>query len=131
MPCNSDYMSPTEREQELKLTAELFCWLMSIQRKRAPAWAHKAAGDTYGKGADKLVSKLCAEMSRLNGIIPPHDGSLGNQVREGQLIAWWAKHEAADAARRRHERHEHEVAARRDEALKKLTPEDLEILGLS
>jgi hypothetical protein len=124
-------MKPSDKEQKLQLTAQLYCWLQSIQQKPAPAWAHTAAGDIYGRGADKLVAKLCGEMKRLKDVIPPHSGSLGDIMRFGQLTAWWAEHQLADKARAREVHAKRKRDAVKAEALAKLSPTDQKVLGLS
>ncbi len=131
MPCKSDYMVPSGKEQKLQLTAQLYCWLQEILQKPVPAWAQKAAADTYGRGADKLVSKLCGEMKRLKGVIPPHSGSLGDIMREGQLKAWWAEHQLADKKRAREARAARKAAKLKAAGLAKLSPDEQRALGLS
>lgn len=100
MPCNSDYMNPTTKEQELKLTSQLLVWVKTKLGKTVPEYAKKAAQDYYGKGGERAVRELCSTLNTMNANARKQliYGNAEDPTAR-KLADWWEAHVAADTAR--------------------------------
>jgi len=120
MPCNCDYMNPTERERELSKVA---CLLDELNGKKFDKshWEgqHPSVwGQRYD--GDELVSELCSRLQSVSEHMTEY--SLEMQI-------WWRDHQVADK-----ERLKKELAAKKDKktkqaALAKLTQHERRLLG--
>ena len=54
MPCNSDYLAPNVREQELQRAAKLLVWVKTKLHKVVPDYAKKALGLKTKKTGDRI-----------------------------------------------------------------------------
>ena len=129
MPCDSSHMERNRHEEESKRAAELICWILDQQEGRSPAaWIRKAAADYYGSSKDldtltQLLCTLCKELP--NEVI--YNGYDGGARK---LADWWDEHQAADREKARKAGEEAEKERLVKQALSKLTPEEIEALGL-
>ncbi len=120
MPCNSNYLNPSDRERELQRTAKLYVYLLEKTGQPRSAIAERCAGDIYC-GVD-FVPALCQE---IRGLADDQRDALlynGRDPKARALADWWEAHEAADKAR---ESIENNAVAQRQvllSALDKLTP---------
>lgn len=124
MPCNSDYMNPTDAE---KNASAMFCFLdeldgRSYTKNDLRGYHPKAYNNGYGNKAklDELTATLC---SRLQGV------DISKYSLELQI--WWRDHQAADKARVERDLRSRLENADREAALAKLTPYERKLLGLS
>ena len=121
MPCNSEYMNPSNREVEISRVA---CLLDDLDGK---AWSrsqwsgyHK---DVYNRtrlvNADEMVSQLCSRLQTVD---------VSNYSLEMQI--WWRDHTAADKARAEQDLAKAKTALEKQAALSKLTSHERKLLGL-
>ena len=104
MPCNSDYLAPNTREQELQRAAKLLVWVKTKLGKSVPDYAKKAADDIYGKGGDRALKELCSTLKQMNK--NKREELIYGNARDAvarDLADWWEKHQAADAEREQQE----------------------------
>lgn len=107
MPCNSDYLAPNAREQELQRAAKLLVWVKTKLGKAVPDYAKKAAADIYGAGGDRALKELCSTLKQMNK--NKREELIYGNARDAvarDLADWWEQHQAADAAREQHEQEE-------------------------
>jgi hypothetical protein len=122
MPCNSDYMNPTDKEVQISRVA---CLLDELDGKKFKEdhWEgyHPRVynGNGGGVDGDKLVAKLCQKLQTVD---------VKKYSLEMQM--WWRDHQAADQARRDREIDEKDTEAERRAALRKLTARERKLLGL-
>lgn len=117
MPCQSDYMEPTDREKESGRVLEF------LKEISGQIFDHEHPS-YYGH-----VASLDADTARLCDWCQTHADDLERMSLELRL--WWQRHERADAKRRANEEHEAERRRTADAALRKLTTEERKALGLS
>lgn len=121
MPCNADYLEPTESEKEASKVA----WLLQELTTKLPVdpedYARGMHPDIYGRefNIDVMVSTLCAAL---------RNEDVTKYSLEMQM--WWRDHKKADEARLAAAL----AAASRDKAiaaaLAKLTFDERKLLGL-
>lgn len=98
MPCNSDYLDPTTKEEELQRTAKLIVYVCERLGQVPDPTIVEHANDLYCD-ADYLVPLLCAKLSGLD------DDDFDSIVycpysrMSRDLANWWEDHSAADLAR--------------------------------
>jgi hypothetical protein len=129
MPCNSDYMNPTVREQELQRTAKLLAYVLEQLGEPVPAEVRESAADVYGMQRD-YVPVLCR---RLQGLSLSRREEIVYNARDKtarDLADWWEEHKAADAAREKAEAAAVRNAKVRESAMAKLTKAERYALGL-
>jgi hypothetical protein len=128
MPCNSDYMNPTHKEVQLRETAILYKYALRCLGLDIPPEVSRAAGDMYC--SVDFVSDLCnllsdmTEEQRVSIIYNPYEKP------SRRLADWWEEHQKADRLREEREKEAARQAAVREEALSRLTPEQIKALGL-
>lgn len=131
MPCTSNYPEPTERNRFLRHTAQLLIFVCAATRTPIPPALRVAAEDSYCMFDG--VDTLCAMLTTLR----EEDNALFNALvynayrRESrELATWWEDHLKADAERTKRENADTERAALRQQALAKLTPAEMDALGI-
>lgn len=122
MPCNSDYLKPTQIELEISRVA---CLLDELDGRKINKdhWDgyHPRVYNKFDKNiADKLTKELCSRLQK---------DEVSKYSLEMQI--WWRDHQEADKKRLKKE-----IAARKTEkakkaALAKLTPYERKILNLN
>ncbi len=98
MPCNSDYLDPTNREAELQRAAKLLVYVYEKLNLEVPSYVKKASKDVYCKD-DRSVSRLCSILDAM----PPDtlDRIVYNAKNKTSrdLADWWEEHQQADRER--------------------------------
>lgn len=126
MPCRSDYLDPTHREQELQRAAKLLEFVYKNMGKPVSAELKAAARDIYCD-AD-YVPELCRVLKKMPAdqrdavVYDAHNATSRN------LASWWEEHRAADRDRKAAERAAKRDAQLIEQARAKLTPQELAAL---
>lgn len=137
MGCRSDYMEPTERETESKRVCQLLKYIFVAADIKAPAFVvervEKGSIAEYGN-----VSSLDTDTELLCGLLRtlPDDKAAtvlydGRNPEARKLADWWEHHQAADAKREADEEQERQNETLRQQAISKLTPEEIAALGIN
>lgn len=139
MPCNCDYMNPTQAEINSQKTCQNLVYLFEKINKPIPEWAEKAANNSYGD-VGKLNAAVVLLCSTIKGLTNEQAAEFlydGRDKRARKLADWWEEHEAADAARKAKEkvqkqaaRLKKELGLKKQAILQKLTAEERQILGV-
>lgn len=122
MPCNSDYMNPTQNEINLSVVYGL---LDEIKTGKLPKdFGNGFDNRVYSKGLnkedlDKKVEELCSKLQNLD---------ISKYSLEMQI--WWRDHQKADKERLEREILEREIKEHKDKAIGKLTPYERKLLGI-
>ena len=131
MPCRSDYMEPTGKEQRLQESAQLLYWVMKQRPPyKVPKWLVEAKENMYCSD-DRAVIELCSLLRSLP------DDELDRYVYNAKdatsrkLADWWEEHLAADRVREKQEAAAKRSAKLRASAASKLTKAERQELGLS
>lgn len=130
MPCNSDYMEPNFREQELQNTAQLLVYVRMNTNSgvKVTEKLRNAANNIYCR--DDFVPELCAAIRELT---EEQEDKLiydGRNPQARKLADWWEKHQAADKLREQREAAEARKQALRQSGIAKLTEEEKQALGI-
>lgn len=125
MPCNGDYLNPTQLEINLSNVYQL---LDEVAGKKLP----KSYGDGYDsrvynqglqkEDLDKKVEELCSKLQKLPKT------KISKMSLEMQI--WWRDHQEADKKRLKEELAAKKTKAAKDKAIAKLTPHERKLLGL-
>lgn len=138
MPCNSDYLEPTRTEIEHHRAAKLIVYVHSKMGIHTAPWVRDIAEGPVNGSADrehwddweKLIPGLCAALRELPSEERERIVYNAHDPMSRDLAYWWEEHEAADRER------ETLIAAasRKTELIQsaraKLTPAEIEALGL-
>lgn len=133
MPCNSDYMAASGQELESKRVCGLLVYLCGRINKPIPKWIFEAVEDYYGnvQRLDEETKMLCECLRSLTEkekelyIYNAHDKS------SRDLANWWERHQEWDARRIKEENETRRKIIHKERALKKLTTDEIEALGLN
>ena len=128
MPCRSDYMEPNLKEQALQETAQLLIYVRKNTNSgvKITDKLKRAANDIYCR--HDYVPELCSAIRALT------DEEMNRIVYDGRnptarkLADWWDKHEEADRRREAAEAEERRRKEVADQAMAKLSAEELEAL---
>lgn len=126
MPCNSDYMNPTQKEQLLQETAKLLMYVFQKQKKRIPGDLQDAVNDIYCK--EDYVSTLCQAIKAMSAQEMEKIVYDAKDATSRKLADWWEKHESADKERLQKETHSRKQMKLAKQAMKKLTEDEIEAL---
>jgi len=132
MPCQSDYLEVSGQELESKRVCELIIYLQEKMKKKTPEWIVKAAKDYYGNLArlDEVTKILCEHCRLLTKPeVEEYIYDAHNKTAR-KLANWWERHQEWDERRVKEEDETRKKIMRKERALKKLTKEDMEALGL-
>ena len=121
MPCNCEYLNPTNLEQELSKVA---CLLDELRGRpwnpdNWKGYHPKVYGKATKELGDSLVAKLCSELQGLN---------VTTYSLEMQI--WWRDHQRADKKRLKKEMENLKDEEAKNLALAKLTSYEKRLLGL-
>jgi hypothetical protein len=132
MPCNSDYLQASGHELESKRVCSLLVYVNVALGKHPPNWVVKAAKDTYGCVAklDEATQMLCAECRGMSEDLREKIIYNAHDKTARKLANWWERHQEWDQRRVAEEEEAVKAAELQAAALKKLTPEEREALGL-
>lgn len=130
MPCNSDYLDPTAREAELQRTAKLAVYVLREQKAAIPQWVLDESKNQYASNGD-IVPLLCELVNRMTKRQRERIVYNAHDETSRDLADWWDTHQAADREREAAEAEVARVAALRQSAAAKLTPEELDAVTRS
>lgn len=127
MPCNSDYMEPTDIELHLRETAQLLVWLCGKLGRTVAGDLSCTANATY---ADRdYTAELCEVMATMGEVGVSRLFAGNYKSREcRKLMDWWETHRKADAARIAKERKRAKLDELVERAVAKLTDKELDAL---
>ncbi len=133
MPCNSDYMAASGKELESKRVCRLLDYLLHRLQYHVPNWIIDAAEDYYGNvarlnEATVMLCSRCREMTSAERDVHIYDGH--NEFAR-QLADWWDRHQEWDERRVKEEKEGRKKIIAKERALRKLTTEEMEALGLT
>lgn len=133
MPCQSDYLAASGQELESVRVCKLLKYLYGRLRKSIPTWVEKAAEEYYGNVArldevTKMLCECCRSLTLTEVELYIYD-AYDSGSRD--LASWWERHQEWDARRVKEEEETRSKIVARGRALKKLTVEEIEALGLT
>jgi hypothetical protein len=148
MPCNSDYMNPTGKEQAISRTAKLLVYALTALGTKVPADIQRRADNIYGadnavynsdrsqsekgprRSDDAVVALLCKTVAGMTDeqreaiVYNAHDAT------SRDLAAWVEEHERADRERIERENADKARKAALRSAKAKLTPDEQRAVGM-
>ena len=132
MPCQSDYMNASGEELESKRVCEHILYLIKRMDNSVPKWISDAASDYYGNvnrldEATKILCETCRSLSKEESEKYLYDAHHKDARR---LADWFERHQEWDERRVAEEAATRKKVVARDRALKKLSVEEIEALGL-
>jgi hypothetical protein len=131
MPCNSDYLDPTNREREHQRAAKLLVYIHERMAVDSPEWIVAEASNAYANDA-RLIPLLCTTMTNMGDIMRDNFTYKSAKLPIARDLAdWWETHQAADKARADRESRADENARLRFEAWSKLTADERLALGIT
>lgn len=123
MPCNGDYMNPTELEKNL---SKVYGLLDELKTGKLPS--------SFGTGYDKRVYNKGVTHVKLNEKVKELCSALSKKSNikkySLEMQVWWRDHQKADKAREKQEAQEKKDTTARKKALAKLTPTERKLLNL-
>lgn len=131
MPCTSNYPEPTERNRFLRHTAKLLIFALTELGYEVSPRLRAQADDEYC--ITDNAPELCALLARLQLRDPAFFNRMvydAHRRESRDLATWWEDHSKADAERKRRENAATARAALRQQALAKLTPDEMDALGI-
>ena len=132
MPCRSDYMAASGQELESKRVCSLLIYLYSKLHKPVPKWVEEAADCYYGNinrmdEATKMLCECCRSLTAEEVEKFIYDA---HSPEARTLASWWERHQEWDARRVKEEEQTRAKIIAKERALRKLTVEEMEALGL-
>jgi hypothetical protein len=129
MPCNCDYLEPTEKEAKLRRTSQLLEYSLIELGKNVPDYVSRAATSLYCN-EERVVADLCGLIEGLSssGMKKVVYNPYKKESRD--LANWWEEHQAADKERIRREKQDKTLKDIKKKLLNKLTKREKQILGL-
>lgn len=100
MPCNADYLEPTNREKQLQHAANLLVYLYKKLGITPLDWVAAEANNIYASD-ERSVVQLCATLKALEPSVRDWVVYNARNKTARQLADWWEEHQAADAERER------------------------------
>lgn len=104
---------------------------------RSDGWDTPETPKRNGLDIDQFEASLCAVFTVLEAMNDTELNQLLDKVdwkeagvKRGHVEAWWTRHKREDENRRKREAAEKRKAELRKVALGKLTPEELDVLGI-
>ena len=131
MPCNSDYLEPSEVEADSKRVCGLLLYALTSLNRPIDTWIVKGATDLYGS-PDKLdeavilLCSTCTSMTKGQATRIIYD-AYSKKARA--LAEWWEEHQAADREREENDADRARRHSLRKSALAKLTEEERDAIG--
>ena len=128
MPCRSDHMERSGREEECLRAACLLIYVLEKTGQKPEAWLVKEAQDYYPRN-ERSITELCATLKAMS---PNDRDALIYNARDRDarhLADWWEEHQVADAKRERQESISKKREETKKQALAKLSREERKALG--
>ena len=126
MPCNSDYLEPTRREEELRRAARLYMYILQETNKPIPHALKKAAQDIYCQ--DDYIPDLCKVLTELDSEALDKIVYNPKNRTSRDLADWWEDHQEADRLRIEKEKRLQETMKIHKRVLDKLSKEEIDAL---
>ena len=132
MPCNSDYLNPTQDELNKILVSKLIRYVDRKLEEKTPNKIIKVSRDVYGKGVDLniIVPALCSKLKSLSNEQKEEIIYNAKDKTSRDLADWWEEHQNADKERKKLEKEEKNKKSLVSNALSKLTPKEKKALGI-
>ncbi len=132
MPCRSDYLAASGQELESKRVCKYLVYLYNKVDYVIPEWVTSASEDCYGNvsmlnEATRMLCECCRSFTTEE--VEKYIYDAHNDAAR-QLAGWWEKHQEWDARRVKEENEEKKRSILTKQAMKKLTPEEMDALGL-
>lgn len=118
MPCRSDYLAPSEREEASRVFCQHVVYLFESLKRRPPDWASKGADEYYG-APERVNDATVLLCETIRGLTPKQLESIvydGRSPKARALADFWDKHEAADKRREAEEKANADRERKSDEA---------------
>ena len=133
MPCESDYLKASGAEQESQRVCKLLRYLYGLIDKKVPEWVDEAADDYYGNQnrLDEATKMLCECLRSLKKKEIEKYVYDAHSENSRKLASWWERHQEWDARRVGEEKETRRNIILKERALRKLTNEEIEALGLN
>lgn len=130
MGCRSDYMEPTEQEEESVLVCQLLMYALTALKRPVPQDVSAAAAETYGnkEKLDDHTAMLCEICKKMKNKEKERVIYNAHLPASRLLAEWWEKHQKADKKRIADENAKRKKQALAESAAKKLTPEELKAI---
>jgi hypothetical protein len=132
MPCQSDYLAASGQELESSRVCRLLVYLMEATGQPCPEWVRAASKDYYGNvnrldEATKMLCEACRKLvtAELEKFVYDSHNTMARE-----LASWWERHQEWDARRVKEEKETRKRIVLKERALRKLTNEEIEALGL-
>jgi hypothetical protein len=132
MGCRSDYLAATGQEMESVRVCKFIVWILEGQRQAVPDWIKVASEECYGNTArldeaTKILCSLCRGFSKQEVDKYLYDAK---DPTSRKLASWFDRHSECDERRVLEEKEARKKAELRKTAMKKLTTDELDALGL-
>lgn len=132
MPCQSDYLAASGQELESSRVCNLLIYLYGRISKVVPSWVKTAVDDYYGNvnrldEATKMLCECCRSLTSQECEKYIYD-AYNKTARE--LASWFERHQEWDARRVKEEEETRKRITMRERALRKLSTEEIEALGI-
>ena len=126
MPCRSDYMEPTRKEQLLQETAVLYAYALNELGEEVPDTVHQAATDQYCRV--DFVPDLCRLIRNMSGDECDRIVYIPRSKISRSLADWWETHEEADRKRNTKEAEELLKQEFYERVIAKLNDDEIDVL---
>lgn len=132
MPCQSDYLAAIGQELESQRVCRLLVYLHGRLQQSVPEWVTQAAADYYGNlsrldEATKMLCERCRSLTTTEAESLIYDA---HNTEARDLAGWWERHQEWDKRRVEEEQESRQRIIARERALRKLTVEEMDALGL-
>ena len=133
MPCQSDYLAASGQELESARVCKLLVYLYGFLKKSVPQWIKDASEDYYGnvQRLDEATKILCESCRSLTSTETEEFIYNAHNSDARELASWFERHQEWDARRVLEEKETRAKVVAKDRALKKLSNEEIEALGLT
>ena len=132
MPCQSDYLAPSGQELESKRVCSHIVYLYKKIGKDIPSWITEASLEYYGNlnRIDEATKLLCECLRSLLEEEIEKFVYDAHSPEARKLAGWWERHQEWDKRRVQEEKETRKRIILKERALKKLSNEEMEALGL-
>lgn len=123
MPCNSDHMQPTKKEEYRQKTCHLYAYALTTLGREVPEEVVRGAGSVYT--SHDPTAALCELLQGLSDDGLERVVYNAHSADSRRLADWWEAHQEADRIREEKDAHARWERRQQYEALKReFEPED-------
>lgn len=126
MPCRSDYLEPTRKEELLQETATLYAYALDELGMEVPNSVLQATTDIYC--SVDFVRDLCNLINDMTEDEVNRVVYNARSITSRRLADWWEKHQEADQQRLAEEAVESAIQAHYERIIMGLSDEDVSVL---